>query len=105
MRAARRCGDAYECVACLSLIRRAQDAGVAAAARTATESVLLAVDESSVDDVVRELVRGLDDDSAGCRAATASVSGFYFKSMQAALEEHVPPILGTHKHICDLERC
>ena len=54
------------------------------------------MDDSSMNDVVRELVRGLDDDSAGCRAATASVSGFYFKSMPAELEEHVPIILGTY---------
>ena len=68
---------------------------IAAAARTATEAVLLSVGESSASDVVRELQRGFDDDSAGCRAATASLAGFYFKSLQAELEEHFPAILGA----------
>lgn len=78
-----------------TLMRPAQDPGIAAAARAAAEAVLLAVDESSVSEVVRELLRGLEDGSAGCRAATATLSGSYFKSLHAALEEHVPVILGA----------
>ena len=72
-----------------------QASDIAAAARAATEAVLLSVGESSASDVVRELQRGFDDDSAGCRAATASLAGFYFKSQQAELEEHVPAVLGA----------
>jgi hypothetical protein len=67
------------------------------AARAATEAVLLSVGESSASDVVRELQRGFDDDGPGCRAATASLAGFYFKSLQAELDEHFPVILGAQR--------
>jgi hypothetical protein len=72
-----------------------QDAELAQAARSAAEAIILAVDEDSLDEVVGELLRGLEDPSSGCRAASALLTGFYFKASQADLEEHVPTIIGA----------
>jgi hypothetical protein len=74
----------------------AQDAEVAQAARAAAEAIIVAVDDDSANEVVGELMRGLEDEVAGCRAAAAALSGFYFKSSQADLEEHTHVIIGVH---------
>ena len=79
-----------------------QDAEVATAARAASEAILLAVDEDSTNEVVGELLRGLEDDAAGCRTAAAALVGRYFKSAQVDLEEHVPVILGAAWMLCAL---
>jgi hypothetical protein len=62
----------------------------------------MAVDDDSANEVVGELMRGLEDEAAGCRAAAAALSGFYFKSSQADLEEHTHIIIGAH---CVFVRC
>lgn len=51
--------------------------------------------EEGANEFVGELLSGMEDDAAGCRAMAASLTGSYFKTAQSGLSEHVPVIVGA----------
>ena len=66
---------------------------LAAAGREGAEAILVAVEEGAEAEVLAELLRGMEDPSAGCRAAAAALAGFYFRANATRLAESVPVIL------------
>ena len=72
------------------------DAAVADAAASAAQVVVLAVEEDDVYQVIGELLSGLEDKMAGCRAAAARLVGFYMSSSQLeCLSSHTETLLSA----------
>ena len=72
------------------------DAAVMDAATEAAQAVVLAVEEEDIYQVIGELMSGLEDRKAGCRAASARLVAFYMSASQLeGLASHTETLLAA----------
>eukprot|EP00850_Spirogloea_muscicola_P020733 SM000225S07012 [mRNA] locus=s225:44176:68989:+ [translate_table: standard] len=68
---------------------------LAAAAQAAAKVILSGVDESGLDILLGELMKGLADPSSTTRKGSAELLGFFLKSTRLDLDEELPSLLST----------